>query len=51
MGAGCLFWGTRVVNPWKLQLTLLEELHTDHPSIVRMKVVTWWPGPGLDYSN
>ena len=46
--AGCLLWGIRVVIPTELQMTLLEELHRDHPGVVRMKAVArsymWWPG-------
>ena len=34
--------------PEKLQSLLQEELHTAHPGILRMKLVTgvriWWPG-------
>ena len=46
--AGCLLWGVRVVIPKKLRTAVLEELHTGHPGIVRMKSLArlhvWWPG-------
>ena len=45
---GCLLWGTRVVIPKKLQGSVLNELHSNHPGIVRMKSLArsyaWWPG-------
>ena len=48
MEVRCLFWGTRVVIPWKLRLKMLEELHREHPGISRMKAIArsymWWPG-------
>ena len=39
--AGCLLWGVRVIVPKKLRAAVLEELHTSHPGIVRMKSLTW----------
>ena len=43
---GCLILGIRVVIPQKLQRKVLEELHQDHPGIVRMKSLArsycWW---------
>ena len=46
--AGCLLWGVRVIVPKKLRAAVLEELHTGHPGIVRMKSLArlhvWWPG-------
>ncbi|XP_056132822.1 uncharacterized protein K02A2.6-like, partial [Lampris incognitus] len=45
---GCLMWGTRVVVPPKLRPRVLNELHTAHPGVVRMKRLArsyvWWPG-------
>ncbi|XP_078253747.1 ER membrane protein complex subunit 2 isoform X1 [Rhinoraja longicauda] len=44
---GCVLWGTRVVIPEKLRKTVLKELHSGHPGIVKMKALTrkyvWWP--------
>ena len=43
---GCLMLGIWVIIPQKLQRKVLEELHRDHPGIVRMKSVArsycWW---------
>ena len=45
---GCLLWGYRVLIPGKLRPKLLQELHRDHPGVVRMKAIArsymWWPG-------
>ena len=44
---GCLLWGLRVIIPSRYQADMLEELHTGHPGIVRMKELArsylWWP--------
>ena len=44
---GCLLWGTRVIIPPKFQQKLLNELHTTHPGVVRMKSMArayiWFP--------
>lgn len=44
----CLMWGVRVVVSPKLHPRVLEELHTAHPDVVRMKGLAhsfvWWPG-------
>ena len=42
--AGCVFRGTQVVIPSTLQSQVLQELHTSHPGIVRMKGLARWPG-------
>ena len=39
--ANCLLWGRKVIVPEKLQSTVLEELHTVHPGVVRMKSMEW----------
>ena len=44
---GCLLWGMRVVVPKRLHACVLQELHNDHPGVVRMKAlarsICWWP--------
>ena len=46
--AGCLMWGIKVVIPSKSRERVLNELHTGHPGIVKMKslarTLVWWPG-------
>ena len=37
--ANCLLWGREVIIPEKLQDKVLEELHTAHPGVVRMKLI------------
>ena len=43
----CLLWGMRVVVPRRLRACVLQELHNDHPGVVRMKAlarsICWWP--------
>ena len=44
---GCVLWGARVVIPLNLQDQVIDELHQNHPGIVRMKALArsylWWP--------
>ncbi len=44
---GCVLWGTRVIVPFKLQKSVLCEVHSGHPGIVKMKALArkyvWWP--------
>ena len=46
--SGCLMLGIKVIIPNKLQGRVLEELHTGHIGIVKMKALArsrvWWPG-------
>ena len=41
-------WGIKVIIPNKLPGRVLEELHTGHIKIVKMKALArsrvWWPG-------
>lgn len=41
-------WGTRVIVPTKLRTQVLQELHTGHLGVVKMKALArgyvWWPG-------
>eukprot|EP00117_Sycon_ciliatum_P015218 scpid18577/ scgid6200/ Retrotransposable element Tf2 155 kDa protein type 1 len=45
---GVLIWDSRVVIPNSLQHLLLQDLHSEHTGIVRMKRMArqyvWWPG-------
>lgn len=44
---GCLMWGHRLVIPTKFRKELLQELHSTHLGIVKMKSLArsyvWWP--------
>ncbi|XP_051962904.1 uncharacterized protein K02A2.6-like [Xyrauchen texanus] len=43
----CLIWGQRVIVPSNLRQRVLEDLHTGHPGVVKMKALArsyiWWP--------
>ena len=36
---GCLLWGNRVVVPHKLRVKVIQEVHSNHPGMSRMKAV------------
>ncbi|KAF2897585.1 hypothetical protein ILUMI_08590, partial [Ignelater luminosus] len=46
--SNCLFWGHKVVIPFKLQKQIIQDLHSTHQGIVRSKALTrsyfWFVG-------
>lgn len=48
----CIFYGTRIIIPKELQPQLLQELHTAHTGIVKMKAIArsyvWWKNIDID---
>ena len=52
---GCLLWGRRVVIPQKLQKIILQELHSEHMGIAKMKALArshvWWTGMDKDLES
>ena len=51
----CVMWGTRIIIPTKLRKRVIEELHTAHPGVVRMKALARshvrWPGLDQEIEN
>lgn len=52
---GVLMWGYRIVIPIKLRQNFLQEVHSCHTGISKMKSITrsyfWWPKLDCDIEN
>lgn len=48
----CLFWNHRIIIPFSLQENVLQELHSTHQGVVKMKSLdrAYFRWPGLDKS-
>ncbi|EZA56038.1 hypothetical protein X777_04041 [Ooceraea biroi] len=44
---GCIMWGHRIIIPYALRKRVLQDLHSAHLGIVKMKMIArshmWWP--------